>query len=196
MDLRGGWYLCTSSVLQPNFPQRTALGEPLLPMGDMRRMILPLPVIHQVQHQLAVKLPFGRASQQHLHLIRTRKKRVRITGHMLMPLALTTHLILPHPQALFTILKTGLDRRRHPAHSYQRRQRHMGGSVAQIRLQLPRSHMVVQYQPGVWPMYPPHSNHPHPSEAGYQGPLAPLLDRLPNPAVGRPRSGQKGYLFG
>jgi hypothetical protein len=56
-------------VLQRDFSQLTALGKPSLPMGDIRRMVPTLPVAHEVQDQLAVKLPLGQdADQQHLHL--------------------------------------------------------------------------------------------------------------------------------
>lgn len=49
--------------------QLSELGKPSLPMGDIRRMVPTLPVAHEVQHQLAVKLPLGQDSdQQHLHL--------------------------------------------------------------------------------------------------------------------------------
>jgi hypothetical protein len=58
-----------SLVLQRDFSQLTALGEPSLPMGDIRRMVATLPVAHEVQHLLGVKLPPGQnRDQQHLHL--------------------------------------------------------------------------------------------------------------------------------
>ena len=45
------------------------LGKPSLPMGDVRRMVAPLPVPHQVQDLLSVKLPLRQdPKQQHLHL--------------------------------------------------------------------------------------------------------------------------------
>ena len=38
-------------------------------MRDIRRMVPPLPVAHQVQHQLGVKRPLWQdPEQQHLHL--------------------------------------------------------------------------------------------------------------------------------
>lgn len=49
--------------------QLSELGKPSLPMGDIRRMVAPLPIPHQVQYLLSVKLPLGQDPKpQHLHL--------------------------------------------------------------------------------------------------------------------------------
>jgi hypothetical protein len=92
-------------------------------MGDIRRTVATLPVTHEVQHQLAVKLPLGQDSDaQHLHLGQGQARRFFSSelqpdqkemgqdheGHMVMPPAPTAHLILPHPQVLFNILETRL----------------------------------------------------------------------------------------
>jgi len=65
-----GWAILSPGlVLQRDFPQLTELGESSLSMGNIRRLVSLLPVTHEVQHQLAVKLPLGQdPEQQHLHL--------------------------------------------------------------------------------------------------------------------------------
>jgi hypothetical protein len=61
-------WACTL-VLQRDLIQLSELGKPSLPMRDVRRMVAPLPVPHQAQYLLSVKLPLGQdPEQQHLHL--------------------------------------------------------------------------------------------------------------------------------
>ncbi len=56
-------------ILQRDFAPLTKLGDSLLPMGDIRRMVPPQPIAYQVQHQLAVKHRPGQdPEQQYLYL--------------------------------------------------------------------------------------------------------------------------------
>jgi hypothetical protein len=56
-------------ILQRDFIQLREVGKPSLSMRDVCRMVAPLPVLHQVQYLLSVKLPLGQdPEQQHLHL--------------------------------------------------------------------------------------------------------------------------------
>jgi hypothetical protein len=56
-------------ILQRDFTQLTELGDPSLPMRDIRRQVPLLPVSDQVQRHLGIKLRLGQdPEQQHLHL--------------------------------------------------------------------------------------------------------------------------------
>jgi hypothetical protein len=67
--MEGFCHLFKCLVLQRDFTQLTKLGEPSLPMGAIRRMVAPLPVPHQGQYLLGVKVALGQdPEQQHLHL--------------------------------------------------------------------------------------------------------------------------------
>ena len=67
-------------VLQRDFSHLTELGEPSLSMGDIGGMVPSLPVAHEVQHLLGVKLPLGQdPEQQHLHLGQRQAGRLFLT---------------------------------------------------------------------------------------------------------------------
>ena len=116
----------------------------------------------------------------------------------MMPPAPTAHFIIPHPQILFAVLETGLDRPAHPAQPHQRRQRGVAGALHRYVFNSPVMRVASQDQPDLGAGQAlPHRHHPHPGKCGPPRPLAPFLESsAANQRLRRQRAGQLGDRIG